>query len=294
MDLLDDVLKQAGLKSRLIGYRTFSKSSSLKFPCDKSVGFHVVTHGTAHIHQEKSKKVITLKKGDIALMSRGCHHTVSNASSGTTQLTLVSGAYQLWNDPIHPLFKEIPDWYVLHEEDIQSFDKLQSLIQILAIETLKPDQGSQRIVQSLLDVMFSLIMRRIIEEVGKKEKNWSHAILNSEIKKAVELMHSDVSKAWTLDSLAQHAGLSRAGFAHKFKKLMGDTPLHYLTMLRVQRAIELLTTTTQNIESIALHVGYQDAFGFSKVFKKMTGLPPRKYKLNFEQQSTHPSMHFES
>lgn len=290
MDLLDDVFKQAGLKSRLIEYRTFLKSDSLKFPCEKSVGFHVVTHGTASIHHGKSKNVITLKKGDIALMSRGCHHTVC----AEPKLTLVSGAYQLWNDPIHPFFKEIPDWYVLREDEIQSFDKLQSLVQILAMETLKPTQGSQRIIQSLLDVMFSLIMRRIIEEVGKAESNWSHAIQDNEIKKVVELMHSDVSKSWTLESLAKYAGLSRAGFALKFKKLMGDTPLHYLTMLRVQRAIDLLTTTNDNIESVALNVGYQDAFGFSKAFKKITGLPPKKYKLNFAQQSMPPSMRFES
>lgn len=296
MDLLDNVLSQAGLRSRLLGHRTFARSESLKFPCEKSIGFHVVTHGTAIIQNSKTKKMITLNKGDIALMSRGCHHTVISGESQKSnyKLSLVSGAYQLWNDPIHPLFNELPDWYILHEQDIPSFDKLQSLIQILAIETSSPAQGSRRIIQSLLDVMFSLILRKIIDEVGKKECSWSHAIQDNEIRKAVELMHSDVSKSWTLDSLAKQVGLSRAGFALRFKNRMGDTPLHYLMTLRIQHAIELLTTTKQNIESIALSVGYQDAFSFSKVFKKITGLPPRKYRLNSEPQSTLPSMRFES
>ena len=142
----------------------------------------------------------------------------------------------------------------------------------------KPELGSDRIVQGLLDVMFSFIMRKIVQKTSSKAKTWSHAVQNIQVKKAIELMHSDCSKPWTLDELAKKVGLSRAGFALKFKKSLGDTPLHYLTTLRIQKAMDLLTSTDRNIESIALDVGYQDAFSFSKVFKKLTGLPPKDFR----------------
>jgi AraC-like DNA-binding protein len=296
MDLLEDLLQHSGLKSRFIGYRTFSDAAAIQFPCGKSIGFHVVTHGQAFIHHDPKLKPIVLNKGDIALMARGCDHIVSTQekrthqfislsefdrrlqSKGPSQLTLVSGAYQLWNQPIHPFFDEIPDWFVLKSEDLQTFDNLQISIRLLSEEVAKPELGSDRIVQGLLDVMFSFIMRRIVQKTSSKAKTWSHAVQNIQVKKAIELMHSDCSKSWSLDELAKKVGLSRAGFALKFKKILGDTPLHYLTTLRIQKAMDLLTSTDRNIESIALDVGYQDAFSFSKVFKKMTGLPPRDFR----------------
>lgn len=298
MDLLGDLLKHSGLKSRILGHRSFSGSVSLQFPCSKSIGFHVVTHGQAFIHRGVKDKPMILKKGDIALMARGCDHVVSTEEKLTgrltplsgfdrsfrenakTKLTLVSGAYQLWNSPVHPFFNEMPDWFVLKSEDIESYDSLQTMINLLAEEVAKPDLGSDRAVQGILDVMFSFIMRRIVLKTSQRTQTWSHALQDLEIKQALELMHADVAKAWTLETLAKQVGLSRAGFALKFKRTMGDTPLHYLTTLRIQQAMELLSNSEDNIERVALQVGYQDAFSFSKAFKKLTGLPPRDFRAN--------------
>ena len=91
-------------------------------------------------------------------------------------------------------------------------------------------------------------------------------------------MHTHLERPWTLNSLAKDVGMSRAGFALKFRNSMGDTPLHYLTIVRIQKAMELLMTTTDNIETVATAVGYNDAFGFSKVFKKLTGFPPKEFR----------------
>lgn len=297
MDLLDDLLSQAGLRTRILGHRSFHSAISLAFPCSKSIGFHVVTRGQAYLYPPGATKPIHLKKGDIALMSRGCDHIVSTEekrprhalplaqlenifSQGSEKplLTLVSGAYQFWHTPVHPFFSEIPDWYVLRSEDIDSFDRLQSLIQLLAEEVAKPDFGSSRAIQGLLDVMFSFILRKIVQQTSERAKTWSHASRETEVRRALELLHADVARAWSLEELAKKVGLSRAGFAQKFKRSLGDTPLHYLTTLRIQTAMHLLSTTDQNLETIASQVGYQDAFGFSKAFKKIAGLPPREFR----------------
>ncbi len=230
-------------------------------------------------------------------MSRGCHHVISTeekltgkitplsdfdktiTSPAGSKLTIASGVYQFWNSPVHPFFAEMPEWLVLHHDDMDTFDKLQSLSSLLSEEIVKSEPGSERIVQSYLDVMFSLIMRKIVKQNSSKKQTWSHAIHESSIRKSLDALHADVSKNWSLDELAKHAGISRAGFALKFKNAMGDTPLHYLTILRVQFAMELLSTTDMNVESVAFKVGYKDAFNFSKAFKKVTGLPPREFRL---------------
>ena len=74
------------------------------------------------------------------------------------------------------------------------------------------------------------------------------------------------------------ASLSRAGFALKFKTALGDTPLNYLTSIRIQQAMKILTLDDHKIESVALDVGYADAFSFSKAFKKRTGQSPIEFR----------------
>ncbi len=296
MDLLNDLLVHSGLRSRVLGQRSLSDSTSLLFPCARSIGFHVVIQGQAFIHHGKNKSPIVLERGEIALMARGHEHVVStdqkkpskvmslnefslnSNNSNSSRLTIVSGAYQLWNDPVHPFFNEIPDWFILRQNDLAANDKIHKMIDLLSDEVSSPELGSERLIQSLLDVMFSLILRRVVKETGRNSKTWSHATQNLELRKALELLHGNLAKNWNLEELAKSVGLSRSGFALRFKKLMGDSPLHYLTTIRIQRAMELLTSTDLNVENVANEVGYTDAFTFSKAFKRLTGIPPKEFR----------------
>ena len=78
--------------------------------------------------------------------------------------------------------------------------------------------------------------------------------------------------------LGQQVGLSRSALAERFRSAMGDTPLNHLRTLRMQKAMQLLAETRQTLEQVAQAVGYQDAFGFSKVFKRTTGQSPRQFR----------------
>lgn len=275
MDLLADILKLSGVQKRMLNQRELDANSVLKFPCNKSIGFHVVTHGEVTI-EYANKKRLSLKRGDLALMARGIDHQLKAA--GTGQTTLVSGAYQFWNEPLHPFFKELTEWHILKAEEIESFDSIHQVLQLLSKEAAQSDLGSEGVVQSLLDILFNLILRKIVKRNSVAESTWSFASQNQQISQALQLLHQDFKKEWTLEDLAQEVGLSRAGFAQKFKKSLGDTPLHYLTTLRLQKAMDLLSQTEDKIELVAEQVGYKDAFGFSKVFKKHIGKSPKDFR----------------
>ena len=300
MDLLTDIFRQAGLRRRLLDQRQLVGATALQFPCDRSMGLHVVTAGQVYLHAPSLPEPLCLQAGDMAVMARGCVHTVSThedmgavrtvalahawplpekgASDTALQNALISGAYQFWHTPVHPFFAEMPDWLVLRAQDGPYSNAMAHSMKLLQQELALREQGSETLVYGLLDVIFVLLMREMLQRQGARTSCWSHGIQDPLVMKAVQAMHDDCARAWTLDALAQHAGLSRTSLAERFRESMGNTPLNYLRTVRMQKAMAALSESERSLEQIAREVGYTDAFSFSKVFKRTVGLAPRDFR----------------
>jgi AraC-like DNA-binding protein len=91
-------------------------------------------------------------------------------------------------------------------------------------------------------------------------------------------MHERVEHPWTLESLATACGMSRSAFAVRFKDLVGETPMEYLTNWRMQKATALLHQGEKKLFEVAKSVGYDSDAAFSKAFKRMVGVAPRQYR----------------
>jgi transcriptional regulator GlxA family with amidase domain len=85
--------------------------------------------------------------------------------------------------------------------------------------------------------------------------------------------------------LARKIGLSRSAFAARFSALVGETPLRYLTALRMQKAQELLQDGELSMAAIAGEVGYESEPAFSKAFKKAVGKAPGSYRRSAARRS---------
>lgn len=321
MDLLTDLLQQAGLRRRLLDLRHLRPHTALQFPCDKSIGLHVVTHGRVCVHTERLDTPITLEAGDIAVMARGCHHVLSLQASlrGCRPVPItevwghepppgqsgkeshgpgeglnggalvISGAYQLWNAPVHPFFSEMPGWFVLRADSLPRLGPLALAVGLLDAEVNQRQLGAETIVHGLLDVIMTYLLREMVSRQGlTADTGWSHAMRDPQVRQVVALMHGDCARAWTLEELAGGAGLSRTGLAERFRQAMGDTPLSYLRTVRMQKAVRILSETEKNLEQVAQEVGYQDAFSFSKVFKRTVGVAPREFRRQDAQDKSLP------
>jgi AraC-like DNA-binding protein len=308
MDLLSDLFRQAGLRRRLLDLRHIDAATALQFPCDRSVGLHVVLHGAVYLHAPSLPEPLRLEVGDMAVMARGCLHSLCSEASlqnvqavalaeswpglakaapdtGATH-TVISGAYQFWHAPVHPFFQEMPDWFVLRAQDGAATPALQHSLQLLQQEMTLDGLGSESIVYGLLDVIFVLLMRQIVQRQGQERPCWSQSMQDPQVQKAVQALHEDCARQWTLAALASHAGLSRTSLAERFRKSMGNTPLNYLRTVRMQKAMNVLSASERSLEQIAQEVGYQDAFSFSKVFKRTLGVAPRDFRRQDAQDRT--------
>jgi transcriptional regulator GlxA family with amidase domain len=78
--------------------------------------------------------------------------------------------------------------------------------------------------------------------------------------------------------MAQTAGMSRTSFTSRFRGVVGQSPMAYLTELRLRRAAGYLSTTTKSVREIAHLTGYDNEASFSKAFSRLFGRPPGQYR----------------
>jgi AraC-like DNA-binding protein len=308
MDILSDILQVAGLRRRLLDLHALKPGMALRFPCDRSFGLHTVTRGRAFVHAANLPEPLELMAGDVVLMARGAVHQLSldrepparssivpiaqfagaslantaqnrrPATDTTASTRVISAAYQLWHDPLHPFLRSLPPWFVVRGHSLAPLSALPLTIGLLDRELSEEGLGATSATHGLLDALFAFALREIAERENPGVPGWNQAIADRPIRQVLSLMHSNLAHGWTLDELGHQVGLSRSALAERFRSAMGDTPLNHLRTLRMQKAMQLLIDTTQTLEQVAQAVGYQDAFGFSKVFKRTTGQSPRQFR----------------
>ncbi|MDF1816668.1 MAG: AraC family transcriptional regulator [Verrucomicrobiales bacterium] len=88
----------------------------------------------------------------------------------------------------------------------------------------------------------------------------------------------DLTQDWSLSDLAQIGHLSQEHLRRLTQQQLGRSPIQQVTLLRMRRAVLLLTTTAEKVETVAYAVGYENQFTFSNAFKRWTGKRPSEYR----------------
>ena len=95
---------------------------------------------------------------------------------------------------------------------------------------------------------------------------------------AISLVRQHLSAQWTVDRLAAQVGLSRTVFISRFRRSVGESPMRYVTRLRLSAAAGLLSTTRLSLLDIAAATGYQTDSSLSKAFTREFGRAPGSFR----------------
>jgi len=141
--------------------------------------------------------------------------------------------------------------------------------------------GSEVVANRLAEALFIQAIRAHIASGAEScQQGWLRAIFDPQIGASLNSIHENVNRGWTVESLAGAAGMSRSAFAARFKELLGQTPLEYVTEWRMQKAMQLLQQNDKKLIEVAQSVGYETDAAFSKAFKRIMGLSPGEYRHN--------------
>lgn len=99
------------------------------------------------------------------------------------------------------------------------------------------------------------------------------------IDSAILYMHQHISENITLTDLCKHYNYSASRFSSLFKQKTGYAPIDYFIQLKMQKATQQLDFTDKSVKSIAMSMGFDDPYYFSKRFRKIIGMSPKKYRM---------------
>jgi AraC-like DNA-binding protein len=164
---------------------------------------------------------------------------VAYYGGGGAQTTVVCGSFRFDRASLKPITQRLPSFILIKADQAHTL-ALHNTMQALASEMAEQAPGSEVVATRLAEVLFIQALRAHIASVPERNKGWLRAIFDPQRGAALSAVHDSVSTPWKVESLAQAATMSRSAFAVRFKELLRQTPLEYVTERRMQKAMQLL------------------------------------------------------
>ncbi len=280
MEVLSDILRSMRAEGSVYFCDQLKAPWSMEFKDTTTASFHLIRRGECWV--EAGGQTERLSPGDLIFIEPGrdhvlASHPVGRDVPGTGAVTLLLCGYcEFAEGTLTPLLEALPSLIIVREEEFLKHSWLKSTLDQLSAEYLAQQPGADLVVNKLTEIVLVELIR--INFGRGHESRFIAALSDKRISKALQLLHTNPEVAWTLDKLAEKVGISRAAFAKQFKGLVGYPMFEYLTMLRIQRAKELLRETKAPLYEVANRVGYESDLSFAKTFKKYADTTPTRYR----------------
>ena len=98
------------------------------------------------------------------------------------------------------------------------------------------------------------------------------------IARVVQAIRLEPGRPWSVTALARHAGMSRSGFADKFRSETGRTPMDLVTEARMDMAARLLRRSRERVKAISAAIGYRSSTAFIRTFRTYYGCSPTEFR----------------
>ncbi len=301
MDVLSDILDVLQLRGTLYFRTAFSPPWSVAVPAhERAARFHLSVQGRCHVRVADRHDVV-LNAGDMIVIPNGAAHVLCDTPGETpapledvlrragytgegvlvhggepradADTKLICGHFNFAPGSNHPLLRALPDYLLVTAELRARAPWLDEMMRLIARQMFAEAPGATASVIRLSEALFIEVIRSCADQDAAL-RGVIEAMADPRVGSALSLMHRNLEQAWTLDQLAREIGMSRSRFADRFQTLMGCAPMSYLSDLRLQKAMNLLSGTAEPIQRVAAQVGYRSPAAFSRAFTHRFGHSP--------------------
>ena len=274
--------------------------------------FAMLSRGNCWLSVEGIPDPIPLTGGDCFLLARGtsivlrdspqtrpklsfreigarANGNVVLCGGGGAPTTIVCGSLSFDRANLKPITQLLPSFILMKADEARTL-ALHNTVQALASEMAEQAPGSEVVATRLAEVLVIQLLRAHIASGSARNNGWLRAVFDPQLGTALRALHDKVNAPWTVESLAEASGMSRSAFAARFKELLGQTPLEYVTEWRMQKAMQLLEKRDKKLIDVARSVGYESDAAFSKAFKRVVGASPGEYLKRGSEGHGHAGM----
>lgn len=278
-------------------------------PASHIIEFHLIAGGRGYVRV--GGETTPLAAGDIVIIPHGDAHYMGNGlavetidaednlpallsgevklerrDGGGEETHLICGYLACEARLIQPVLAGLPHVVRVHVRSDSYGELLENMIRHAVEQYSTAAPGSGVIVARLAEVLFAEVLRRYLLQLPPGRSGWLAGVADPAVGRALAELHKEPAHAWTLDELAQKAGLSRSTLTDRFARYLGQGPMAYLADWRLELAAESLRTTSRSVLQIAGEVGYDSEAAFNRAFKRRFSAPPARYRRTWRQDST--------
>lgn len=223
--------------------------------------------------------IYNVEEGDLLVLNPGTWHQAltcsNNPSHPATEFFI--GACDFAFEGMKPNCIELPTWPI-YKTSTDLKQKLMRLYISMSVEKDICHIGRYYMMQSYLIQYMLFILRDARESSTQGSRCALDSVNKNEIVSQIILYFEEhYSEKISLDIISENMYVSPFYISKIFKSVTGDTPIRYLINIRLDKARELIREHPElSIREVAEMVGYEDAYHFSKLFKKHFGASPTK------------------
>ncbi len=314
-DVLSDVLRAVSLTGAV--YFDFELSSPwvAEAPSSREIAgtvmpgaqrvieYHLIARGSCWGHAV-GEEPIRLQEGDLIVFPQGDPHVLSSkpglratpdlsqfarkstplpyvcelGGGGPERARIVCCFLGCDERPFNPLLTALPS--VIHLSSQRANARsgwLGTLLSRAVKESGSARPGAENVLERLSELMFVETIRQYLETLPPADTGWLAGLRDPVVGQALAALHAEASGQWTVEKLAHLVGVSRSVLAERFTDMVGNPPMQYLALWRMQLASRLLADG-KHVAEVAGAVGYESEAAFSRAFKKLVGQAPGTWR----------------
>ncbi|HWZ50973.1 MAG TPA: AraC family transcriptional regulator [Granulicella sp.] len=227
---------------------------------------HLLRRGTLHVERPQLPP-ITIAEPSVLFYPRPCRHRFRADPAAGAEL--VCARIEFGAGMQNPLVQTLPELLIV---PLASVHELAPTANLLFTEAFAEHPGRQAAIDHLTEYALVLLLR-----AAMNRRLIAGGVLlglaDPRLALAIAAMHQQPAHPWSLETLAQTAGMSRARFAVHFRQIVGVTPFDYLADWRIGIAQTLLRKGMP-LKIVAPAVGYASSTALTRVFSQRLGLSP--------------------
>ncbi len=295
-DVLGDVLGTLRFRGTIFFRSELAAPWGMSLEPSGTPRFHMALSGNCFVGDD-AHDAVSVEEMDIVLLPTGNAHWIADQPGRTLVPSLLAGEACELGSPLfqdgeishrlmcgivhfdqessHPLLDSLPE--ILHFQGLDSKQPIWSTVTLIDAEMRAAKGAGGTIVDRLTEVLFLQLLNHYAER-GDEARGFLVALRDRRLHRALTLIHQQPDYRWSLSSLGEQVGMSRATLVRHFRDAIGVAPMTYIANWRLMKAYNLIKYSSKTLDHIALSVGFGSARSMSKSFQRHYDCTPNQLR----------------